>query len=300
MDWREELARIDADLAAGTLSPADHRRQRDEILAAASSAPMPVPAMLTAAEKPPADPDATQVIANAAQVRGPEADWPGPPASTSTGGVTTVTPTEAREIFTTRPPARRPWVVPVVGLVVLVLATAVVWWWQFDGDRPRPGAGAPTPTFESFQPPGELDSRNGPLTIHQAAQQNLVTAREAELLTARGFTDARFIGSARAPYQYLVYEFTGADDQTAAARAESLRAVQREIGFVDISVDGLPGQVHTVEISNAKAAQVRATYRSGTTTVQLAVLQVPRGDPGELRGELRDLVTKAALIAPPG
>jgi hypothetical protein len=48
MSWQEDLRQLDADLAAGRIEPAAHRRQRDELLAAASGStvPSPVPSPL--------------------------------------------------------------------------------------------------------------------------------------------------------------------------------------------------------------------------------------------------------------
>jgi hypothetical protein len=48
MSWQEDLRRLDADLAAGRIEPAAHRKQRDELLAAASgvTVPSPVPSPL--------------------------------------------------------------------------------------------------------------------------------------------------------------------------------------------------------------------------------------------------------------
>ncbi|MEU8630827.1 hypothetical protein AB0C38_01570 [Amycolatopsis sp. NPDC048633] len=48
MSWQEELRRLDADLAAGRIEPAAHRKQREELLAQASGStvPSPVPAPL--------------------------------------------------------------------------------------------------------------------------------------------------------------------------------------------------------------------------------------------------------------
>ncbi|MEQ0561389.1 hypothetical protein ABJI51_26705 [Amycolatopsis sp. NEAU-NG30] len=48
MSWQEDLRRLDADLAAGRIEPAAHRKQRDELLAAASGStvPSPVPSPL--------------------------------------------------------------------------------------------------------------------------------------------------------------------------------------------------------------------------------------------------------------
>ncbi|WP_410562602.1 hypothetical protein [Amycolatopsis sp. cmx-4-61] len=48
MSWQEELRRLDADLAAGRIGAADHRKQRDELLAQASGStvPSPVPSPL--------------------------------------------------------------------------------------------------------------------------------------------------------------------------------------------------------------------------------------------------------------
>ncbi|MFJ9784462.1 hypothetical protein ACIRSS_33145 [Amycolatopsis sp. NPDC101161] len=48
MSWQEDLRRLDADLAAGRIEPATHRKQRDELLAAASGStvPSPVPSPL--------------------------------------------------------------------------------------------------------------------------------------------------------------------------------------------------------------------------------------------------------------
>ncbi|MEV6640899.1 hypothetical protein [Amycolatopsis sp. NPDC051371] len=48
MTWQDDLRRLDADLAAGRIEPATHRKQRDELLAAASGStvPSPVPSPL--------------------------------------------------------------------------------------------------------------------------------------------------------------------------------------------------------------------------------------------------------------
>lgn len=48
MSWQDELRRLDADLAAGRIEPAAHRKQREELLAQASGStvPSPVPAPL--------------------------------------------------------------------------------------------------------------------------------------------------------------------------------------------------------------------------------------------------------------
>ncbi|RZQ62141.1 hypothetical protein [Amycolatopsis suaedae] len=43
MSWQEELRQLDAQLADGRLTPAEHRRQRDELLAEASGAGSPSP-----------------------------------------------------------------------------------------------------------------------------------------------------------------------------------------------------------------------------------------------------------------
>jgi hypothetical protein len=48
MSWQEDLRRLDAELAEGRIEPADHRKQRDELLAQASGStvPSPVPSPL--------------------------------------------------------------------------------------------------------------------------------------------------------------------------------------------------------------------------------------------------------------
>lgn len=48
MSWQDDLRRLDADLAAGRIEPAVHRKQRDELLAQASGStvPSPVPSPL--------------------------------------------------------------------------------------------------------------------------------------------------------------------------------------------------------------------------------------------------------------
>jgi hypothetical protein len=68
MSWQEDLRRLDADLAAGRIEPAAHRKQRDELLAQASGStvPSPVPSPLrrpatawhstNPAAQPPVDP----------------------------------------------------------------------------------------------------------------------------------------------------------------------------------------------------------------------------------------------------
>ncbi|WIX86939.1 hypothetical protein [Amycolatopsis sp. DG1A-15b] len=43
MSWQEDLRRLDADLAAGRIEPAAHRKQRDELLAQASGSTVPSP-----------------------------------------------------------------------------------------------------------------------------------------------------------------------------------------------------------------------------------------------------------------
>ena len=68
MSWQDDLRRLDADLAAGRIEPAAHRKQRDELLAQASGStvPSPVPSPLrrpatawhstNPAAQPPVDP----------------------------------------------------------------------------------------------------------------------------------------------------------------------------------------------------------------------------------------------------
>jgi hypothetical protein len=55
MSWQEELRRLDSELARGRISRHEHRRQRDELLAAASggAAPSPVAAPLAPTGTPP-------------------------------------------------------------------------------------------------------------------------------------------------------------------------------------------------------------------------------------------------------
>lgn len=73
MSWQDDLRRLDADLAAGRIEPALHRKQRDELLAQASGStvPSPVPSPLRRPGGEPAwhstNPAYTQTVQNNAQ-----------------------------------------------------------------------------------------------------------------------------------------------------------------------------------------------------------------------------------------
>ncbi|GAA5158379.1 hypothetical protein [Amycolatopsis dongchuanensis] len=53
MSWQDELRRLDADLAAGKISLREHRKQREELLAAASGGFAPSPVASPRAQEPP-------------------------------------------------------------------------------------------------------------------------------------------------------------------------------------------------------------------------------------------------------
>lgn len=108
MSWQEELRRLDAELAGGNITRHEHRKQRDELLAAASGGGVtsPLAAPLVAAGSQPRWQSANPVQSEAGQS---EQAQPGPPPETPAPPQTpTVTTSPPADLLATDRPTTAP------------------------------------------------------------------------------------------------------------------------------------------------------------------------------------------------
>ncbi len=111
MSWQEELRRLDAELAAGTISSGEHRRRREDILAEVSGAPL---VSFSASPTAPGEPASPTEDTGQKRAERPE-EAPGGPATNAAGdsGWQTTNPAQATAEPTstaspTPPPSPRP------------------------------------------------------------------------------------------------------------------------------------------------------------------------------------------------
>jgi hypothetical protein len=293
MSWEEELRQLDDALAAGKVSASKHRKRRDEILAEASSAQssaLPASGVLSRAAWRPVRQARRPVAA-------PSLPQPSQP----------ITPTQAQEMFvTSRPATGRRWLGVLAAVLVLALAAGVTWWFGFRQDEPgTPAAGSTSSAqprqgggIDELRLPGTADDRNGKFSVQRALELKVLSPLEADLLKQSGITEVTYVGASEGDYRYLVYAYPSVDPDAARATTGVVAHIHEQIGLTEAPIV-VPDGVQAVELRNAKAAVVRALYTSGNTTVQLAVLQEPAGDPAALESAFKRAVALAVDKLPP-
>lgn len=225
-----------------------------------------------------------------------------------------VTPMDAQDLFTSNKPprgGRKPLLIVLTVLVVLALVGGAVWFFGFQGDDTKQTADDDKQTTTQEQPapepvditkielPGEPAANAGEMDISRASELKVIAPAEATLLAGAGADAVVYSGAAEGDYRFLLYSFKSKDAKAAEELTGKVIDVQKQLGFADTEVDGVPESVDVSAVSNAQAAAMRGVYTYGDTTIQLCVLQVPTGDVDEMRVQFQRAMTAITDAAPP-
>ena len=100
-------------------------------------------------------------------------------------------------------------------------------------------------------------------------------------------------------YRFLLYAYKSADAAAAEGFTTKVLDIQRQLGFTEANIDGMPAGVTVMQVANEKAAAVRGVYTYGDVTIQLSVLQIPVGEAGQLGSQFQQAVTAVTDAAKP-
>lgn len=302
-----------------------------QVVTASSTSPPPAP---QAVEEP--DPETTQVVgkserqaqalAEANHAAPPPPAWaarrPEPGAPTGTfpqppmpmaPPVGAINPFEAQDLFTSNRPSRdgnkaKPALIALAIIVVLAVAGGAVWYFGFDktpaasdpsgteGSDPSP---PPKVDIADVALPGKKVRNTGELDMADARAKQVLSATEATLLAEAGIDEVTYTGAAEGDYRYLLYSYPAEDAAAAVANTGAVDDIQEQVGLRQGEAEGVPDGVLVSTITNDRAAALRGLYTHGDTTIQLCVLQVPTGDPGELRQQFDKVLAVVVDAAPP-
>jgi hypothetical protein len=226
-----------------------------------------------------------------------------------------VTPLDAQDLFTSNKPARggpKPLLVVIAIVVVLAIAGGAVWFFAFRNDGSPDTAGQQTsdssaPTDAKPEPvditkielPGEAAANSGEMDIKRASELQVIAPSEATLLADAGATQLTYSGYADQNYRFLLYAYKSDSPAAANELTGKILDVQKQLGFTDTTVEGIPGGVKLTTVSNKDAVAIRGVYTYGDTTIQLSVLQIPVGDAAELHAQFQQAMTAVTDAAPP-
>ncbi|MFD0200109.1 MULTISPECIES: hypothetical protein [Saccharothrix] len=268
MDWQDTLRRLDADLAAGRISPAEHTKRRDQVLAEAASG-----------RPAPHDPDSTQVIRVTSPA--PPAPWAPVPRGPSLDG--------AAVFATARKPRRKG--SALVVLAVLALAAASIWWFAIGTGTTGDAAPPPTTsTSQSAQPtipelPGTKGAHGPVLTVDDAVRLKLIALDEADVLKGNGVTEILFANATAARTSYAVVVARTGSSEQAEKVAEGLTGHLVAAGYTRT-----PEQYLTKAFPQNTV--LRVVYRSGDAVVRVgaaqAGAQAPTADLGTVLEKIRE------------
>jgi len=225
-----------------------------------------------------------------------------------------VTPMDAQDLFVSnkapRDGGKKPWLIALVLVVVLALAGGAVWFFALRDDNAPDTADKKTDQSEAAPPPpavditkielpGEAAANGGEMDITKAGELKVLAPAEAALLADAGVGPVVYSGSADGDYRYLLYSYKSEDAAAAEELTGKIADVQKQMGFQDTKVDEVPDEVGVSAVSNTAAAAVRAVYTYGDTTIQLCVLQVPKGSEDDVRVQFQTALTAVTDAAPP-
>lgn len=238
-----------------------------------------------------------------------------PPVPPQVGGPA-VTPLDAQDLFTSNKPARtgpKPLAIALAIVLVLAVAGGAVWFFGFRDSGADTADGTDTQTTEQttqappepvditkIELPGEAAEHSGEMDITRASELAVIAPSEATLLADAGATQLTYSGYAEPNYRYLLYAYKSADAAAAKALTGKILGVQKQLGFTETKLNGVPKGVTVTTVSNKDAAAVRGVYTYGDTTIQLSVLQVPLGEVAELGAQFQQAITAVTDAAPPG
>lgn len=224
-----------------------------------------------------------------------------------------VTPMDAQDLFTSNKPPRnsgkKPWLIAVAVVVVLALAGGAVWFFGFRDDggqdpadrsnEQSTPAAPPDVDITKIELPGEAAPDAGEMDIVRAGELKVIAPAEATLLADAGADAMVYSGSSEGDYRFLLYSYESKDAAAAKELTEKITGVQKQLGFQDTEVQGVPGEVAVSAVENEAAGAVRGVYTYGNTTIQLCVLQIPKGNVDDLRVQFQNALTAVTDAAPP-
>lgn len=256
----------------------------------------------------------------------PQPQWASlPPTGNASTGIATFppvaggpapTPLDAQDLFTSNKPAQngpKPWVIAVAVIVVLAIAGGAVWFFGFrdtgsstagetpsQTSEPRQSAPEPEPVdITKIELPGEAAENSGEMDITRASELAVIAPAEATLLADAGASQVTYSGFSDGNYRFLLYSYKSADAAAAAELTDKILNVQKQLGFTDTTVEGVPSGVTLTTVSNKEAAALRGVYTYGDQTIQLSVLQIPVGDIAQLHTQFQQAMAAITDAAPP-
>lgn len=298
MDWQASLRALDKRLADGEVSPGEHRRVRDEILAEASGA-------IGRVGQSPSPAETTQVIARSpsAPVEQPSPSVVLPPITREHRSTGTI---DGNQVFAaTGTAGRKPWRTAGMVFTVLAVLCASVWWVALRGDeapatqaqRPAPaGPAAPGGRPADMLPslPGTPSANNSTLSIDRAVELKLLSGHDARLYRDHGVEEVVYRGSRSGATGMMVLVVPARSEADAAAITDALHDHLIQVGFADIAGTRPTGFTRT----DAQFTTFGTVYRSRLVSVQVSVSGKPQQDPARLRSEFDDLLKNVTNALP--
>ncbi|MTD58326.1 hypothetical protein [Amycolatopsis pithecellobii] len=268
MTWQEDLRRLDMQLASGEISLREHRKQREELLAAASGgfSPSPVTAPVIAQQPPgrsaallasdrptsapsPADERSTESMRHPTIHDLPTVVTPaiGPlPGLQPSKQQVPPLPTRPN-----RPSRHRPtWLFLALGVLLVLLMIIGATWFLGVRDKPAPATGAapvtpsttpsvPVVPIEQRVPalPGVPETGNAMVSVDQGAQRGLYPAQAAQFFAENEVTEIVYRGSSLNNERYFLLVVHAADAAKAKKVADYMRSGALSTGFVPLPAD---------------------------------------------------------------
>jgi hypothetical protein len=227
----------------------------------------------------------------------------------------TPTPLDAQDLFTSNKPARggpQPWVVAVVVVAMLAVVGGAVWFFAFSGDDDTQNtanettsetteqAELPAPVdVTKIELPGESVENSGEMDITRASELGVIAPSEATLLAGAGADQLTYSGYSDGNFRYLLYAYKTENAAAAEELTGKILDIQKQLGFTDAKVDGVPDSVSVGTVTNEQASGLRGVYTYGDTTLQLAALQIPVGDAAAFHAGFSQAMTAVTDAAPP-
>ena len=288
MDWQERLRRLDERRAGNKLTAAEYRRQRDEILAEASSrsagprgrvtSPMDGPTMRTTPVTPVWSP----------------APPPRPPGAASP-------PLAGEELFATAKPRRAGRRMLALFVVILFsLISGTVWWLVFRADQPSASDGSANAALTIEMLPNPTDaplSTSGVLSVDQAVANGLASKDDAATLTGRGTEKIFYRAVVVGDTAYQIYAYQTRDPNGGKALAADLVERGRRQGMADAGITIATG-VTTLRVTAPAGAILEAVYPSHGIAVRVSVSQTKQIDEAKLAAALEHAALTTVMAIP--
>ncbi|MDQ3402798.1 MAG: hypothetical protein M3548_05330 [Actinomycetota bacterium] len=277
MQWQEQLRELDAKLAARQMSAADYRRQRDDILALASSR--------------------GPVRQTVPRGSGSQSlfEEPRPPESTP-GVVRRDAPVVGEAVFAQAGRKDRPGLLVLAVLLIIAVAGAAGWWLAFGSAEP-PRA-APGFSVESVpNPTGSVLSTSGEFTVSEGRTADLI--KEDEVAYLSGGTQRIYFRAAvedNLSYQAFLFQ-TGRQEE--AELIEATIVTNGDLGGMsDPGIADLPAGVTARRAQTADTVVIRASYVTQGGAVRITILQSGQQDEAKLASSLRHAVAMTLRSLP--